>query len=69
MITTSRNNKSWINKKYKRGYRKRINKCGYNDYGNYVESELIKMISREIQKSIDDEIIKEIKRLAIDNSI
>lgn len=64
MITTSRNNKSWINKKYKRGYQRRIKKCGYGGYGDYIESELIKMMSREIRKSIDEQIIK-----AIGNSI
>jgi hypothetical protein len=69
MITTSRNNKSWLNKKYKRGLWKRIRKCGYGDYGDYIESEIVKMISEHLSKNIDTQIIKEIKRLAIDNSI
>jgi len=48
--------KSWINKKYKRGYWTRINKCGVN----HLESEIIKMMSQELAKSIDAQIIEEI---------
>lgn len=48
--------KSWINKKYKRGYWTRINRCGVN----HLESEIIKMMSKKLQESIDAQIIEEI---------
>lgn len=55
--------KSWINKKYKRGYWTRINRCGVN----HLESELTKELSRHIQEHIDRQIIEEIKRLKVND--